>query len=569
MISPRVVTIVLMLCSSAAFAADDPVATTSPAVPKGEVTKHTFDQSKLFPGTSRNYWVYIPKQYDPSKPACLFVDQDSVQFNSPAVFDQLIASHEMPVTIGVFVAPGVVKAPSDQALDRYNRSYEFDTLSGDYARFLLDELLPHAITDQKLNISTNPDDRCIGGSSSGAICAFTVAWERNDSFHRVFSSIGTFVDLRGGNIYPSLIRKFEPKPIRIFLQDGSNDHNHYGGDWWMANQEMERAFTFAGYEVNHVWGTGGHDSKHATEIFADAMRWVWKDWPKPVSTGLGSEKVQELLIPGEGWQEVGDHLSHLDGPTANADGEVFFSNGEGICKIGRDGAISQFASAPRIAGDAFGPDGTLYSVSGSTSQLLAFDGNAKQSVVADGFHGNDLVVAHNGNIYLTESSPKTGDPNQVWLIKPGGAKQVIDTGLKFPNGICLSPDQSLLYVVDYRSHWVYSYQIQNDGTLADKQKYFDLYVRDVDDDAGGDGMRVDRDGRLYVATRAGIQICDQAGRVNCIIPTPNGRVSNLCFGGEKFDILFATCGDKLYRRKLKVSGVVPFQAPVKPAKPKL
>ena len=118
----------------------------------------------------------------------------------------------------------------------------------------------------------------------------------------MFSAIGTYVGLRGGNVYPTLIRKYEPKPLRVFLQDGSNDLNIYGGDWWMANQEMERALTFAGYEVNHVWGEGGHNGKHATEVFPDAMRWLWKDWPAPVKAGAGSPQLQEILIPGEDWQ---------------------------------------------------------------------------------------------------------------------------------------------------------------------------------------------------------------------------------------------------------------------------
>ena len=196
----------------------------------------------------------------------------------------------MPVTIGVFVMHGRVKAPSDKALDRFNRSYEYDGLGDNYARFLLEELLPEVETKtaadgRPIRLSKDGNDRAIGGSSSGAICAFTAAWERPDAFRRVFSAIGTYVGLRGGNDYPTLIRKIEPKPIRIFLQDGSNDLNIYGGDWWMANQEMERALTFAGYEVNHVWGDGGHNGKHATEIFPDAMRWLWKDWPAPVKAG--------------------------------------------------------------------------------------------------------------------------------------------------------------------------------------------------------------------------------------------------------------------------------------------
>ena len=232
--------------------------------PKGEVIKYTFDQSKIFPGTTREVSIYIPAQYDASKPACVYVNQDGVQYKAPEVFDQLIASGEMPVTIGVFVTPGIVNATSDQALPRFNRSFEYDGLGDGYARFLLDELLPDVETKtaadgRAIKLSKDGNDRAIGGASSGAICAFTAAWERPDAFRRVFSAIGTYVGLRGGNEYSTLIRKYEPKPIRIYLEDGSNDLNIYGGDWWMANQAMERSLTFAGYEVEHNWGEGGHN----------------------------------------------------------------------------------------------------------------------------------------------------------------------------------------------------------------------------------------------------------------------------------------------------------------------
>jgi gluconolactonase len=224
-------------------------------VPRGEVKEYSFEKSKIFPGTFRGYWIYVPRQYDPAKPACVYVNQDGSQYNAPNVFDELIHKKEMPVTIGVFVMHGRVKAGSDQALDRFNRSYEYDGLGENYARFLLEELLPEVETKKTADgraivLSKDGNDRCIAGASSGAICAFTAAWERPDAFRRVFSAIGTYVGLRGGNVYPTLIRKYEPKPIRIFLQDGSNDQNIYGGDWWMANQEMERSLTFAGYEVN-------------------------------------------------------------------------------------------------------------------------------------------------------------------------------------------------------------------------------------------------------------------------------------------------------------------------------
>ncbi|MBI5396709.1 MAG: SMP-30/gluconolactonase/LRE family protein [Verrucomicrobia bacterium] len=579
-------TLTTTLLAACAFAADDykpgPDSQPQPNVPKGEVLKFSFENSKVFPGTVRDYWVYVPAQYTGEKPACLYVGQDGVQYNAPVVFDNLIAKKEMPVTIGVFVMHGRVKAPNEAAtLDRFNRSFEYDSVSGDYARFLVEELLPDAGTrkttdGRPVRLSRDPNDRGIGGASSGAICAFTAAWERPDAFRRVFSAVGTYVGLRGGDRYPTLIRKFEPKPIRVFLQDGSNDLNIYGGDWWMANQTMERALAFAGCEVAHVWGEGGHNGKHATAIFPDAMRWLWKDWPAPVKAGTSSNAtLQAILVPGEDWQLAAEGFKSTTGPTANAKGEVFFNGppvGDANSKTHRialDGKVSVFiADSKRGDGQAFGPDGRLYAVAGGAEQVVAYDADGKATVIADGFRGNDLIVRHDGLVYVTESGSEA-KPSKVWLIKPGGQKRAVDTGLKFANGIALSPDQSLLYVDDYRSHWVYSYQIAPDGSLKFKQRYFWLHVHDTADDSGADGMAVDREGRLYVTTRMGIQVCDQAGRVNAILPTPNGRVSAVCFGGADGDTLFAACGDRIFKRKLKVKGALPWAAPVKPGKPRL
>ncbi len=238
---------VISACPLSAVRGEDPPA--AKTYPQGTVTKYLFADSKIFPGTVRDYWVYVPQQYDPAKPACVYVNQDGVNYNAPAVFDELIHKHEMPIVIGVFIMHGKVKAPSADALDRFNRSYEYDGMGDNYARFLLEELLPDvekktAADGRPIRLSHDGNDRCIGGGSSGAICAFTVAWERPDAFSRVFSSIGTYVGLRGGNEYLTLLRKVEPKPLRIYLEDGSGDLNIYAGDWWMANQTMERGLYF-------------------------------------------------------------------------------------------------------------------------------------------------------------------------------------------------------------------------------------------------------------------------------------------------------------------------------------
>jgi gluconolactonase len=561
----------LLLLVPTTLRADDPP-------PKGDVTKYTFEGSKIFPGTVRDYWVYVPKQYDPATPACVHVNQDGIQNKAPEVFDRLIAAKEIPIIIGVFVRPGEVKAIKPNSLDRYNRSLEYDGLGDAYARFLLEELLPDVEKKstpdgRPIKLSKNGNNRSIGGSSSGAIAAFTAAWERPNEFSRVFSTIGTYVGLRGGNEYPTLIRKTEPKRLRVFLQDGSNDQNIYGGDWWMANQEMERSLVFAGYEVSHAWGTGGHDGKQAMEVFPDAIRWLWKDWPTPPKAGLGSQKLRQILIPGEEWQLVGEGYKFTEGPTANAKGEVFFNDipESKTWKVGLDGAVSPYlADSKKANGAAFGPDGRLYEVATATQQIIAYDADQKSQVIAEGIAGNDLVVGHDGAIYVT-NPPGGGstDSSRVWYISPKGEKKIVDNGLAYANGVTLSPDQSLLYVTDMRSHWVYSYQIQPDGSLLDKQKYYRLHTPDTADNSGADGIRADTEGRLYVATRMGVQVCDPAGRVNAIIPTPNGKASNVYFGGENFDTLYVTAGEKVFKRKTKAKGANAFADPIKPPKPQL
>jgi sugar lactone lactonase YvrE len=497
------------------------------------------------------------------------------------VFDNLIAAGEVPVTIGVFVAPGTVpSANPTTALERFNRSFEYDSPGDAYVRFLLEELLPEVEKQQTadgraIRLSKSGNDRAIGGSSSGAIAAFTAAWERPQEFTRVFSAIGTYVGLRGGDRYPTLVRKLEPKPIRVFLQDGSNDNNRYGGDWWMANQTMERALAFSGYEVQHVWGDGGHNGKHATALFPEAMRWLWRDWPRPVKGApTKNHALLEVLVPGEDWQLVGEGYGFTEGPAANARGEVFFNdipNGK-TYKVGLDGQVALYLEDSQKAnGQAFGPDGRLFALTGGDGKLISYDDQRRPTVIADGFVGNDLVVAHNGNAYATNPPPgNSNDPSKIFLVRPGGEKVVADTGLRYANGVTLSPDQSLLYVADYRSRWVYSYQVQADGTLAHKQRFYALHVMETNDDAGADGMKVDQEGRLWVATRGGLlQICDQAGKVLAILTTPNRKSSNLTFGGPAFDTLFVTSGDRVRKRKLKVKGANAWAAPRKPAPPRL
>ncbi|HMI02627.1 MAG TPA: SMP-30/gluconolactonase/LRE family protein [Pedobacter sp.] len=547
-------------------------------VPKGELIKLTFESSKIFPGTVRDYWIYVPAQYDGKTPACVYVNQDGIQFKAPAVFDNLIHQKEMPVTIGIFIQPGRVPAENRaNAIDRTNRSFEYDGLGDDYARFILEEILPQAAQQKtkdgrNILLSKKANDRAIGGSSSGAVCAFTAAWERPDAFSRVFSAIGTYVGFRGADRYATLIRKYEPKPIRIFLQEGSNDLNNYAGDWWVAGQLMERALTFAGYEVEHSWGQGGHNGNHATAIFPQAMRWLWKDYPKAVAPGISKNQfIADILIPGQNWELVGQGYGFSEGTIANAAGEVFFQDipGSKTYKIDVKGKLNIVdTDAKKASANSFGADGKRYSVATETNQILSYDQNGKRAIIADHIPGNDLVVANNGNIYVT-APDGTEKPSKLYLIKPDGTKSIADEGLRYANGLALSSDQTQLYVSESTSHWVWVYQVKGDGTLAYKQRFGWLHVPDEADNAWSDGIKCDRNARVYVASRLGVQIMDEIGRVIAVIPTPGGGPSNLCFGGPDFDTMYVSCGDKVYRRKLRIHGANSFDKPEKPVIPKL
>lgn len=248
-------------------------------VPRGKLTEQPRWKSRIFDGTERSWWVYVPAQYTPDKPACVMVFQDGGGYKNfvPTVFDNLIAKGDMPVTVGVFVDPGTFTADG-----KSNRSFEYDTLSDQYARFLLEEILPEVEKTTKLR--RDAASRAIGGASSGGICAWTVAWEKPDQFGKVLSWIGSFTNIAGGRFktagghnYPFLIRQTPPRPIRVFLQDGTNDLDNQFGNWWLSNQQMARALAFAKYDYKFVGGYGFHSYDHGRAILPDSLRWLWRD----------------------------------------------------------------------------------------------------------------------------------------------------------------------------------------------------------------------------------------------------------------------------------------------------
>jgi enterochelin esterase family protein len=280
-----------------------------PGIPQGKLEGPFELHSKVFPGTVRRYWIYVPTGYDPARPPSLLVFQDGQRATAPqgslripAVLDNLIARKDIPPTLGVFVTPGNLSEHYPDNLGMQNpdhRAPEYDALSDAYTRMLLDELLPEVA--RRYRFTSDPKRRAIGGTSSGAIAAFTVAWNRPDAFGNVISMIGSYTSIGyapatadhplipGGDLYPGMIRKSPIRPIRIFLQDGSNDLDNEHGNWFLANQQMLAALNWANanadekklpgarYDVNHVWGDGAHSDAHGGALLPDILRWIWRD----------------------------------------------------------------------------------------------------------------------------------------------------------------------------------------------------------------------------------------------------------------------------------------------------
>jgi len=576
--------VILLLCSPTTRAADEPYtlgADSQPqdGVPQGKVEQFTWT-SKIFHGSTRDCWIYIPAQYEPKKPACVMVFQDGGGFQNPkgawrvpVVFDNLINKKEMPVTIGIFVNPGVIPPPSGakEALPRINRSFEYDSATDQYARFLIDEILPEV--GKKYNLARDANSRAICGSSSGASCAFTVAWQRPDHFSRVASFVGSFTNLRGDNYYTDVVRKTEPKPIRVYLQDGKKDLSNFAGSWVNANKDLADALEFAGYDYQYVLGEEAHNPKHGGAIFPDVVRWIWRDYPKPVRAMVNPSKqpLMDILIPGESWEQVGETYGFTEGPAADAHGNIFFSDirNNKIYKADHGGKITEFASDTGGGnGLMFGPDKKLYCCQMDRKRVVAYDPHGKEEVIAEDIEQvNDIAIDRQGRIYVSEP-PR----HQIVYINSKHEKKVVarDPVIAFPNGVRFTPDQSQLVVADTKGVRLWAFQVTGSGELVNREAFYDAQIVPGTVDDGADGMTFDREGRLYVCTHMGVQVFDASGRVIGIINKPQNQwLANAAFGGPNLDYLYVCNGNHLYRRKTRTQGAISWQDPITPTQPKL
>jgi len=547
-------------------------------VPQGTVEKMQPWESNIFPGTVRDWSIYVPAQYQKDHPAALMVFQDGERMRNiksrwriPVVFDNLIARGDMPPTIAVFINPGHDKSKPRKNGRHSNRSFEYDSLGDRYTRFLLEEIIPEV--RKRYHISDDPELHAIGGSSSGAICAFTAAWERPDFFRKVYSSVGSFTNLRGGNVYPAWVRKTEPKPIRVYMADTSGDVDNAFGSWPWANQRMASALKYMGYDLRFDWAEGyAHNADFGSSKFPDAMKWLWrKETHTPVidtRDDLGGDlTLINLLIHGESWELVAEDLGFADGLCADKAGNLYFCDmrASAVYRINAtDGAKTKIAQES-VSGLEFSPDGTLlYACQGSQNRIISIDVNSGEvKTVAAGIKPNDLAVTKEGFILITQTGAK-----QVTRIDPKTGKVTpVDIGITKPNGIALSNDNGTLAVSDYGGTHTWTFRV-NAGAVLDA-KMPTLPMRLPIDPNGefrfnepppykatsrGDGMAVDKKGRYYVTSELGVQIFDPTGRPCGILPKvdPDQPLTSCMLAGGNHSTLYIAHGKKIYKRKLTV-----------------
>ena len=511
---------------------------------RGEVLKFTMNESKIYPGTEREILVYVPHQYKSNKPACLLVCMDGILYDATTVMDNLIASGEMPVTIGVFVNPGVVY-DEDREVVRYNRCKEFDSTDDTFATFIEKEVLPmvegmKTESGKTIVLSKDANDRAITGASSGGIAAFSVAWNRPDLFSRVYTTVGTFVAMRGGHEYPAIVRKTEPKPLRIYMQDGWYDvWNPIFGEWFEYNLLMESAFNFAGYEVFHQWNRGNHSIKYGTLAFPDAMRWLWKGYPARVQKGWSNNgMLQEILLENEDWQELVLPVE-LDSKDifATADSSVVFALHSHIYKVSADGKceqVGQLKSGERLMGDKLTARGsTLYK---------------KGVKVADGLSGLQAVQELEGDKFLALCNDRAKYQDNVWVISTG------------ERTVAIAPDYRFCVTAEQNTHHLISTIISQQGEMKYSEPFY--YLHDLSNGVSQPtgNLAFDTNGNLYVATPMGVQVADHNGRVRAILSLPAGRVTSLAFSGK---YLYVVCGNRMFVRKMNVEGHLPVNGAIK------
>ncbi|MCU1328592.1 MAG: putative esterase [Bryobacterales bacterium] len=564
-----------------------PESEVQPGVPQGKLTRHVLPPGKIYQGVPHNYQIYVPAQYSASKPApfMIFLDGSGAAGQGqrvPTVLDNLIAKGDVPPLIGIFVDPGVLPAVSDSAQSRYNRIFEYDNVSPMFASFLETELIPEIA--KSYNLSKDPNDHAIEGVSTGAVGAFVAAWERPDLFRRVLSFIGTFVSMKGADSFPAIIRRTEPKPLRVFLQAGKNDHIgegqpfgvFYGGSWPMQNQLMYEALQFSGYDVKFELGTEGHNMKHGAAIMPDALRWLWRDYGKPIEVhepaALNKKdweprgQVYSIVSAAKRWEQVGSNHGEITALATAPDGRVFYSNTDTIFSADASGKEAPFKVTGGATALRMGADGRLYASQTGRRRVVSYGAGPDEKIVAEGVIATDLVLTSKNAIYYVDPATHT-----VGLIDASGQKRNVlnNPAISLMTSVGLTPDQAMLIVGDRDRRFQWSYQIMPDGGIANGEPFFRVDLWEASATSDMRAIASDSIGQIYFATPLGIQYCEQNGRCAGIVNKPTSApVRAMAFGGQELDYLYVASGNAVYRRPVKIKGSAAWSV-VKPPQPPL
>jgi gluconolactonase len=584
-------------------------------VPKGALTPHVLAPGRYFPGTPHNYQVYVPAQYQPSRPLAFMIFLDGSGYAGPnvrvpVVLDNLIAKGDLPPMAAIFIDPGIMPARTDTAQNRYERIFEYDSLTPRFASFLIDELI--AEVGKSVNLSKDPNDHGIAGISTGGVGAFVAAWNRPDQFRRVATWVGSFGNFRGADRLPGLIRRTEPRPIRVFMQTGRQDLVNYAGSWYLQNPLMAAALDFAGNDVRIELGEDGHSNRHGASMLPETLRWLWRDYPQPIAVrepppgagrGIFAELVprRELLPPppppqaaapppaGRGagtgprgavysliyrdrlWEQVGEAYRSAEAPATDRDGNVFFADPSSnrIYKSDPGRHVTIFKDATNAARALrIGADGRLYASQLGARRIVSYGPAGDEQVVAQNIQANDLALTRAGAIYFVDSAQKT-----VGYIDDKKQRRTVYSGAEImsPTALALTPDQAMLLVADGMDRYQWSFQIAADGSLINGEPFQRLEMPEEGLFSRVTGLATDSLGYMWATSAMGIQVCEQPGRCSNILNAPefNGApLTSIAFGGPDRTWLYVTQGGKLFRRQTRRTGAVAWE-PTKPPQPGL
>ena len=540
-----------------------PDAVENPSVPKGIISGPFYNYSKLLKGTVHEYWIYVPHQYSNQKASQLTVVFDGVNmaknWNLPVVFDNLIFKNEIPVTIGLFISPGIKLAKRDNVFNKPNRSVEYDGTGNLLPEIVMTEIIPVINKQYAIADSNN----LVMGNSSGGNAAFNMAWEQSAFFQRVYSGIGSFTGLRSGENFPVLIRKTEPKALRIFLQDGSNDLNNFSGEWFAVNRHMLSSLQWAGYEVNYAWGDDGHNPKHGAAIMPDVLRWLWKDFPASIQAGKNSKSDFKFLQPGEKWKLIKEFKDSISCLTTGLSGDLLIVSGKNIWlhEI-NNGLINKYQFPKSISAISFTATGSyLCSFQGEQSIQLRNEAN-KVVQTFNGISADDLLCYGDG-FYWTNKKQKI-----IGRVSLSTKQKSIYCFQSTPTGLSLHPEKSFLYVNGQMNKLGSLFTVDSLFQLSDEQPYLHYQVVYPDYNVHPGKMIVDTNNFVITCTDIGLQVTDQLGRTNLIIPLPKKeKPAALALAGENKNILYASSGKKLYARVVNTQGFLSQGNVVKPPRP--